>query len=327
MVRTLAALTVLLAVAACDSASSSDDLVGVWAVMSETSEYVGVVSQGQTIADLVDPDGSIPPSAGSFTVSGGESGSFSTAYRFSRNELVTQLYVASFDVNRPERPPVRYYLSLLEFAWGQAASLTVETDAESRSYRAESDDLTLFTRDGFRYTVNANLAATSGSEKTVLVEGALALRTRSVPAGRPVVLSEFVDTFVSFPPGSARRYVFEPDGEFATQFVQGDTLIERVGTWERSGDQVRMPTQLLSVDSTRYLYRVDTEGGTLVLANDGTLYPCDASCRRLQEANFSLKHGTLDSFHTRIVLRLRPSPTGRYPFGTRRRRTGGVARS
>ena len=102
-------------------------------------------------------------------------------------------------------------------------------------------------------------------------------------------------------------YEFTLGGALRVQETQGNRTVERVGTWERTGDRLRLstPTETPGVTET-LTYTVARDGGALLLIDETGAYPCDTDCRRYTEQSYGLEPGTLRSYGPETEVRFVP---------------------
>ena len=301
MTRLAALLAVSLALAACDSGGPADDLEGTWTSTAVTNRTVAVVSRTQDAVDLA------APPEGAFTLSGDAAESLPYVWGYYRSGAYSSLYVSSFDPNAGGYPASRSFASLEQIGADQTVNARVETGTEAAEYTGRGT--ALFARDGARFTLGADLAPAYDAEGgAVRAEGALRLGTRRLTAGAPTVLSEYR---YEFPSSSTVRYEFRRGGVLVVQEVSGNQIVSREGTWERTGERVRLTSPLQEGITVTYVYAVRREGGALLLVNDQANGPCDAWCRQSIEDTFLLEPGTLSEYRTEETIRLVPSASGR----------------
>ena len=297
--RPAALLALLLALAACDSGGPADEVVGTWALATFTNREVMVVSTTQTVIDLtVQPTGAV-------TVAGSEAASLSTLNWAGRYGGGLEFSVASFDGNTSPYPERRHFLNVTDNDAYRSVRLIAGDDQTYVEYALPEGDPAPFVREGstYRFT-GGSLVATDSSDRTATLSGALTFGSRTLTAGQRETLSEYrYDTDPSY----RVTYEFTSGGALRIRETQGNRTVERVGTWERTGDRLRlsMPTEVPGVTET-LTYTVARDGGALLLVDEMGAYPCDADCRRYTEQSYGLQPGTLRSYASEAEIRFAP---------------------
>ena len=299
MTRPAALLTLLLTLAACDSGGPADEVVGTWALATFTNREVMVVSKTQTVLDLT------APPTGAVTLSGSEAASLSTLNWAGRYGGGLEFSLASFDWNTTPYPERRHFLTVTDNGAYRNAYLVAGGDQESVEYVLPEGVSAPFVREGttYRFT-GGSLVTADSSGRAVALSGALTFGSRTLTAGQRETLSEYR---YDSDPSYRVTYEFTSGGALRIQETQGNRTVERVGTWERTGDRLRLstPTETPGVTET-LTYTVARDGGALLLIDETGAYPCDADCRRYTEQSYGLEPGTLRSYGPETEVRFVP---------------------
>ena len=295
MTKPAALCAILLALAACDTTEQGpgDEVLGMWAVVGAIEETVVIVSEGQEVVDLS------LPATGSLSLSGGATGTLRFVQEYNSDSEGSTLTLASHDPEVRPYPAPRHVLVVTVEAGRSSVLLERVLDTGYSSYYANDAPGMGVARTGARYTLDTEVAITSGPDAPVRVAGALTLGHRTLLAG---VAGTVAESVFDFSDGPADRYTFRSGGALRYQNAGGATW---GGTWTRTGSRIALtPTY----ETVPRVYDVRREGEDLLLTTERQDSPCDAACTIQAEEAYRIAPGTLQSLRTVQTLRLTPVP-------------------
>lgn len=301
MIRPVVLCAALLALAACDTGEPDDELVGTWTLSAGTTRELATVSVSQRVLDA-----SLPPE-GAASVSGSETAQAFYLNYVSRYGDVIEFALLSYDPNAATYPDRRHYVMVADGQGYRGVRLLAEDASEYLEYGMPEGSAAAFTRSDWSFAFQSvPLVAYDGSGRTARVGGTVALGSRSLAAGAPNVLSEY-----RFDLGEPHRisYTLAADGTLTIRETEGNRSVERVGSWERVGDRVRLSVPIENGTATETLeYGISFDGAVLVLTDDDVGPSCDAACRESVEYSWGMQPGTLRSYRSELSIRLVASP-------------------
>ena len=280
----------LLALAACDSGGSEDDLiVGTWRPTLSELKTVVTVTQAQP---LIDPS---EPTTGEILVTGDDPATFRTLGEGLRYPDET---ILRFGTQEPDRSA-----SLL---------LTDATDRDPLGPRASAYTLSLpgvtviyrtqtlpfpFELDGATLRIPLTTLQ-SDTGRFTEIAGELTFASTPLQPGEEVVIAE-----ESYGKGErGERYVFERGGRARIEVPNySDGLDVRTGRWSTNDDKLRLQVEGNRLyDDLDAVYTFRVSGGTLSLTPVPT--PCDEEYQRTAAARALLVPGSVDHCRVETVL-------------------------
>ena len=282
-------LPALLLVAACDSSSPEDALVGTWTLTAAQIDTRVTSSTAQTI-----PDRTVEPT-GTIAITGATTASLGSVVNlFADADGTVNLAVES---TSPLSTTGYVQLVLLETATESQASL-IDADA-GLSYNAYfTPRRSLIARSGGRFTVGP-ITMSSGTA-TATASGTLRYPDLALTPGTPAVVERFEEPF-----DGTVRFTFEEDGTFrATAFTPDDDQ-DVTGTWALVDGDVRV-TVTQGGQTEVVTFRTTVEGNTLELvATDIGDLSCTDECLSFYESTAFATPGSISAVDFLLTYRFR----------------------
>lgn len=281
-------LLALLVVAACDSSSPEDALVGTWTLSGVRTDVQATSRTAQTI-----PDRSAAPT-GAITVTGATRASLGrVANLFADPDGNLNLAVESTD---PLSTTGYVQLVVSEFVSESQASL-IDADA-GLSYNAYfTPRRSLVARTGGRFTV-APVVMSNGNV-TATASGILQYPEVALAPGTPTRVESYEESI-----DGTLQFVFAADGSFRATALAPDDDQSVTGTWEIvGGDEVRITARQAGQTET-VTFRYSIEAGTLVLeTRDLTESDCVDECVEFYEGHLFASRGSLSAINRLTTYR------------------------
>lgn len=236
MFRLLLLLTLVLAVAGCDTSGPLDEaLVGTWTLTATSDTDLLTVSEAQTITDY-----NRPPTSGALTVSGVVSGTLRHVGAFQRSGSGAYVRLQS-DPQGQEGPGT---VSVVLQSGGEGGLFAGNRYLPLTSFEGASP----FTLGTGVLEVPRATFMTSGEQS--VATGRLTFATRALPANRETAVGS---ERVTLPEeGYVARYTFESDGRLLVTETAGPNRRETRGRWDLAGES--MLRIILVEGNTRVTY-------------------------------------------------------------------------
>lgn len=278
-----------LLLAACDSSSPEDALVGTWTLTSLSTDTQVTSRTTQTIVNR-----SAPPS-GAIAVTGATTASLGMVANLSADDdgnvnLAVESTVPGV--------PGHVQLVLSEFASESQANL-IDADAGLGYVAYFTPRRSLVSRNGGRFTV-ASVTMSTGTV-TASASGTLTYPEVALTPGTPT-RAERVDVPLD---GTTIRFTFEEDGTFRATTLSPADDQDATGTWELVGGDLRISVTEGSVTET-ITFRYTLQGNTLEIeAADVGEFSCTGECLRSYEGLLFATPGSLSAVELLFTYRFR----------------------